>query len=214
MTLSPLIMFGTSTWAYEGWQGTVYMKEYPKGRFKKDCLAEYAAYQYNGAPLFRTVGLDQTFYRPPTDQQLEDYAAQLPAGFEMCSKVWERVTIPQFPNLPEYGAKAGLTNADFLSADIFLNEVLPPYQRSFKDHTGPFIFEFQRTGIEPDEFLTRLDDFLGKLPTEFRYSVEIRNPALLTPDYRFLLQKHSVSHVYNHWTYMPGLMEQHTRLGE
>src|SRR5919112_1021414 len=98
MTLSPLIKFGTSTWAYEGWQGTVYTKEYPKGRFKKDCLAEYAAYQYNGAPLFGTVGLDQTFYRPPTDKQLEDYASQLPVGFEMGSKVWERITIPQFPN--------------------------------------------------------------------------------------------------------------------
>ena len=44
MGLSPLIKFGTSTWAYEGWRGTVYTKDYPKGRFKKDCLAEYAAY--------------------------------------------------------------------------------------------------------------------------------------------------------------------------
>lgn len=214
MTLSPLIKFGTSTWAYEGWQGTVYTKAYPKGRFKKDCLAEYATYQYNGSPLFGTVGLDATFYRPPTDKQLQDYAAQLPAEFEMCSKVWERITIPQFPNMPEYGAKAGQTNPDFLNVDLFVNEVLPPYRRSFKDHSGPFIFEFQRTGIEPDEFLKRLDDFLGKLPKDFRYSVEIRNPAILTPDYRYILQNHGVSHVYNHWTYMPGLMEQHKRLGE
>lgn len=132
----------------------------------------------------------------------------------MCSKVWKRITIPQFPNLPEYGAKAGQTNADFLNAEIFLNEVLPPYQRAFKEHTGPFIFEFQRTGIEPDEFLKRMDDFLGKLPSDFRYSVEIRNPAILTPEYRFVLQSHGVSHVYNHWTYMPALMEQHRRLGE
>lgn len=213
MTRSPLIKFGTSTWAYEGWQGTVYTKEYAKGRFKKDCLAEYAAYQYNGSPLFGTVGLDQTFYRPPTEKQLHDYAAQLPDGFEMCSKVWERITIPQFPNLPEYGAKAGLQNADFLNAEIFLNEVLPPYQRAFKDHMGPFIFEFQRTGIEPNEFIKRLDEFLGKLPKEFQYSVEIRNPAVLTSEYRFTLQTHGISHVYNHWTYMPGLMEQHNRLG-
>lgn len=214
MGLSPLIKFGTSTWAYEGWQGTVYKRPYPKGRFKKDCLAEYATYQYNDMPLFSTVGLDQTFYRPPTDQLLQDYAAQIPPGFEMCSKVWERITIPQFPNLPEYGPKAGQTNPDFLNVELFLNEVLPPYQRSFRPHTGPFIFEFQRTGIEPDDFLTRLDAFLGQLPKDFRYAVEIRNPALLSPDYRFILQRHGVSHVYNHWTYMPGLVEQHRRLGE
>ncbi len=214
MSLFPFISFGTSTWAYEGWQGTVYTKAYPKGRFKKDCLAEYATYRYKDAPLFGTVGLDQTFYRPPTDTQLQDYAAQLPEGFEMCSKVWERITVPQFPNLPEYGQKAGRSNPDFLDIDLFLNEVLPPYQRSFKQHTGPFIFEFQRTGIEPEEFLARLNDFLGKLPKDFRYSVEIRNPAILGAEYRHILQDHGVSHVYNHWTYMPALAEQHKRLGE
>ncbi|MGE5710535.1 MAG: DUF72 domain-containing protein [Nitrospira sp.] len=32
------------------------------------------------------MGLDATFYRPPTDKQLQAYAAQLPTGFEMCSK--------------------------------------------------------------------------------------------------------------------------------
>ena len=67
MPLSPLIRFGTSTWAYEGWQGLVYRKAYPKGRFKKDSLAEYTHFEYKGAPLFRTVGLDATFYRPATD---------------------------------------------------------------------------------------------------------------------------------------------------
>jgi uncharacterized protein YecE (DUF72 family) len=214
MGLSSLIKFGTSTWAYEGWRGTVYKKEYPKGRFKKDCLAEYAAYRYNDAPLFGTVGIDQTFYRPLTDQMLQDYAAQLPTDFEMCSKVWEQITIPQYPNLAEYGVKAGQTNPDFLNVELFLNEVLPPYQRSFKAHTGPFIFEFQRTGIEPAEFLKRLDGFLSKLPKDFRYSVEVRNPAVLSSDYRSILQHHGVSHVYNHWTYMPGLVEQHKRLDE
>ncbi len=213
MPLSPLIKFGTSTWAYEGWQGSVYTKAYPKGRFKKDCLAEYADYRYQEARLFETVGLDQTFYRPPSDAQLLDYAAQLPAGFEMCSKVWERITIPQFPNLPEYGPNAGRTNPDFLNTEVFLNEILPPYRCSFMDHTGPFIFEFQRTGIEPAAFISQLDTFLGTLPKEFLYSIEIRNPAVLGAEYRQVLERHGVSHVYNHWTYMPALLEQHARLG-
>ena len=29
------------------------------------------------------------------------------------------------------------------------------------------------------EFFSRLDAFLGALPTDFRYAVEIRNPSLL-----------------------------------
>lgn len=214
MSITSLIRFGTSTWTYEGWQGLVYQKPYAKGRFKKDCLAEYALYEYQGEPLFSTVGLDQTFYRPPTDKLLQDYATQLPPGFDMCSKVWEEITIPRYPNLPDYGEKAGQPNPRFLDATLFKDMVLPPYQRVFKDHTGPFIFEFQRTGIEPQEFLTRLDQFLSQLPKDLSYAVEIRNQALLKTDYPSILRAHGVSHVYNHWTYMPPLAEQHKQLGE
>jgi uncharacterized protein YecE (DUF72 family) len=60
-----------------------------KRRFKQDCLAQYAQYEYCGEPLFRTVGIDHTFYGPPTPRMLENYAAQLPSGFQACVKVWE-----------------------------------------------------------------------------------------------------------------------------
>ena len=95
---SQLIRFGTSTWAYEGWQGQVYKKTYPKSRFKQDCLAEYAGYEYKGQRLFRTVGIDHTFYGPPTIKMLAHYAAQLPAAFQACAKVWEDITVPVFPS--------------------------------------------------------------------------------------------------------------------
>jgi len=214
MPLSPLIRFGTSTWAYEGWQGLVYNKAYLKGRFKKDCLAEYAQYQYQGEPLFRTVGLDATFYRPPSVGQLAQYARHLPPSFEVCSKVWEELTIPQYPAVERYGEKASQSNPRFLDATLFKEMVLPPYRQVLKDHTGPVIFEFQRTGIAPEEFLPRLDRFLGELPTDFSYAVEVRNPRLLGPDYHAILRSHAVSHVYNHWTYMPPLGEQHRKLSE
>jgi len=66
MSLSSLIRFGTSTWTYEGWQGKVYKREYKKTTFTRECLGEYCQFLYNGEPLFRTVGNDSTFYRPPT----------------------------------------------------------------------------------------------------------------------------------------------------
>ena len=40
--------------------------------------------------------------------------------------------------------------------------VLSPFDEAFQEHTGPFIFEFQRTGIDAKEFLPKLDEFLGK----------------------------------------------------
>src|SRR5205823_1562211 len=79
--LSPLLRLGTSTWTYEGWQGLVYTKQYPPGRFKRDCLAEYARYQYHGQRLFRTVGFDASFYGPPSERQLAHYASLLPDDF-------------------------------------------------------------------------------------------------------------------------------------
>jgi hypothetical protein len=48
-TASP--RFGTSSWAYEGWQGLVYHRTYPKSRFSQDTLAEYAAYRMHDTPL-------------------------------------------------------------------------------------------------------------------------------------------------------------------
>jgi uncharacterized protein YecE (DUF72 family) len=213
MPLSPLIRFGSSTWTYEGWQGIVYTRPYPKGRFKQDCLAEYARYRYKDEILFRTVGFDFTFYGPPTARQLEHYAAQLPAGFVACSKVWEEVTVPIFPPGLRYRSKTG-PNPHFLDVDYFVQQVLPPYQQAFRDHTGPFIFEFQRTGIESEEFLPKLDVFLGKLPKDYEYAVEVRNSRLLGPEYQALLRRHAVAHVYNHLTALPPLWRQHQLLGE
>ena len=211
MPLSPLVRFGTSTWTYEGWKGEVYRQHYPKGRFKQDCLAEYARYEHEGEPLFRTVGFDFTFYGPPTAKQLAHYASLLPDGFEACAKVWEEITIPEFPPGLRYRNKAG-PNPRFLDAGYFLDQVLPPFAEAFEAHTGPFIFEFQRTGLDPANFRPKLDAFLRRLPTRFTYAIEVRNPAVIGPEYRRILEAHRVSHVYNHLYGMPTLMQQHDKL--
>ena len=65
ISVSALVRLGTSTWTYEGWQGQVYRRQYAKTSFARDCLGEYCQYLYQGEPLFRTVGNDSTFYRPP-----------------------------------------------------------------------------------------------------------------------------------------------------
>lgn len=213
MRLSPLIRFGTSTWTYEGWQGHVYRRQYARTTFARECLGEYCQYLYNGEPLFRTVGNDSTFYRPPTANQLRHYLNQIPEDFEMCFKVWEEITIPNFARQIRYGMKAGQSNPRFLDAKLFIDLVLTPYREAqFAPHTGPFIFEFQRHGLTTNEFCSRLDEFFDQLPTDFHYAVEIRNAGLLGPNYRRVLESHSVAHAYNHWSYMPPLLEQHRRL--
>jgi uncharacterized protein YecE (DUF72 family) len=213
MSLSPLVRFGTSTWAYEGWQGIVYHKPYPKKRFKQDCLAEYADYQYEGEQLFKTVGFDFTFYGPPSPDLLRHYATQLPDGFKVCSKVWEEITVPVYPSGLRYRKKAG-PNPHFLDVEYFLELVLPPFDEAFHDHAGPFMFEFQRSGIEPEDFLPKLDRFLSRLPTRYEYAVEVRTPSIIGARYHDILKAYGVAHVYNHLYGMPSLLEQHQALGE
>jgi uncharacterized protein YecE (DUF72 family) len=213
MSLSSLIRFGTSTWTYEGWQGQVYMRQYSKTKFAQECLGEYCQYLYNNEPLFRTVGNDSTFYRPPTANQLRRYLNQIPEDFEMCFKVWEEITIPSYAKQPRYGPRAGQPNPRFLDAQLFKELVLTPYREAkFEPHAGPFLFEFQRHGISTEEFCSRLNGFFGHLPKDFRYAVEIRNAGLVGPEYQKVLETHGVAHVYNHWSYMPSLAEQHQRM--
>jgi len=78
----------------------------------------------------------------------------------------------------------------------------------------PFLFEFQRHELSSEEFCSRLDTFFAQLPTDFCYEVEIRNAGMLGPDYRTALQNHGVAHVYNHWSYMPSLRDQHQCMEE
>jgi uncharacterized protein YecE (DUF72 family) len=213
ITLPDKLRFGTSSWAYEGWQGLVYKKAYPMNRFSKDCLAEYAAFEYDGTRLFRTVGIDHTFYRPATEAQLFHYAVQLPDGFQVCSKVWEEITIPAYARHARYGDKAGSTNPRFLDASLCEELVVRPSLSALGNHAGPFIFEFQRSDLGPGEFLAGSDRFFSQLPAGPLYAVEIRHPGILSARYHNLLEAYGVSHVYNHWSSMPPLAAQHAALG-
>ncbi len=213
MILSPLVRFGTSTWTYEGWKGQVYLRKYAKTAFARECLGEFCQYRYRDQPLFRAVGNDATFYRPPSANQLTRYLTQIPEDFQMCFKVWEELTIPTYAKHARYGPRAGQVNPNFLNADAFTKLVLQPYRDAqFGPHTGPFLLEFQRHGLTAEEFIGKLDAFFAHVPTDFKYAVEIRNAGLLGPRYHDMLQSHNVAHVYNHWSYMPSLADQHQRM--
>jgi uncharacterized protein YecE (DUF72 family) len=204
--IPPLVRFGTSTWNYPGWQGLVYHQDYgPKGAAAK-MLKEYAAF-----PLFGTVGVDSSYYGPPTEAVLRSYAEHLPPGFPALSKVWSQITVHTFTKAQDQD-RAGKVNPDFLNPDLFIEEIYEPYQRHFSANTGPFLFEFQTiaksSGIGAQRFADRLDEFFSALPREGQYAVEIRNEDFLTPVYFAVLREHGVAHVFNSWTRMPPIGHQ------
>ena len=206
--IPPNIRFGTSSWTYPGWQGLIYKRTYKnQQQFKRECLAEYAEF-----PCFRTVGIDSTFYTAPIKQQLRDYAAVLPSDFKWISKIWERITIPKYPTHPRYGELKGQVNPDFLNPDITKNQVLHIYEDDqIQPNTGPFVFQFPtiaKSVLSAGQFFERLDSFFDQLPKHFRYAVEIRNPEYLSKEYFSVLNRHGVTHCFNHWDRMPALKDQ------
>ncbi len=205
------IFLGGSSWKYEGWLGQIYSRSryqsrgrFSKKRFEETCLEEYAE-------VFPTVCGDFAFYQFPTDDFWRRLFGQVPDGFRFAFKVPEQITCRLFPSHPRYGAQGGDENPSFLDADLFRDgflRALEPYGAK----TGLLVLEFgafpQRAFAGPLEFIDRLDPFLAKLPDGWRYSVEIRNPDFLVPDYFACLRTHGVAHVYNAWTKMPQIREQ------
>ncbi|MBA3521276.1 MAG: DUF72 domain-containing protein [Gemmatimonadales bacterium] len=200
------VRFGTSTWTYPGWRGLVYHQAYEGTGAPARMLEQYARF-----PLFRTVGIDSSFYAPPTEETLAEYAERLPPEFPCVSKVWNQVTVHTFSQALGRG-RAGQPNPDFLNPDVFLEAVYQPYRLHFAEHAGPFIFEFQaigrHSGITPEDFAGRLDGFFSALPREGQYAVEVRNEEFLTPMYFAVLREHGVAHVFNSWTRMPSIGHQ------
>ncbi|MGD8861822.1 MAG: DUF72 domain-containing protein [Myxococcales bacterium] len=203
------LRFGTSSWTFPGWAGLVYHRRYPnKTAFTRDSLVEYARH-----PLFRTVGIDRSYYAPLTEEELAHYAEQLPQGFPCVSKVWSELTTLVFPKHARYGPLAGRENPRFLDVEEMREEVLGPYARAFGEHAGPFVIEIPPPGKHlPDDGVERFEQgverFLSRAPREFRYAFELRDRRLLTPRYLELLREHGAAHVINYWSNMPTVGEQ------
>ncbi|MCA9641439.1 MAG: DUF72 domain-containing protein [Polyangiaceae bacterium] len=198
--LGETVRMGTSSWTFPGWAGVVYAGHPSERELMQRGLAEYARH-----PLFRTVGIDRSYYRPLVEKDLREYSEQLPRGFRCLHKVYGRITSAVDPRTRE-------ANPDFFNVKLLEQEVLGPLERHFADHLGPLVFELMplhQPELPSDErFIEKLGGFLRRLPRGFHYAIELRNRELLLPEYIELLHRHGVSHVFNFWERMPKLGEQ------
>jgi uncharacterized protein YecE (DUF72 family) len=206
------VFLGTSSWKYEGWQGQIYTRDrylnkrgqYSEKEFEKRCLTEYTE-------VFKAVGVDSTFYRFPSRDNLQELGDQVPEDFHFGFKVTETITIKKYPNIAKSGRNAGQINPHFLNADLFAASFLKPCE-AIRPKVGVLMFEFSRFKSSDyahgRDFLADLDVFLGKLPAGWPYAIEMRNKDWLVPDYFACLARHRVTHVFNSWTEMPPVSEQ------
>jgi uncharacterized protein YecE (DUF72 family) len=205
------ILIGTSSWKYPGWLGQIYSRErylargnFSQKRFESDCLAEYAR-------TFPVVCGDFTFYQFPSETHWRKLFASVPETLGFAFKTPEQITARVFPLHPRYGAQGGTVNRSFLDTELLVENFLKPLD-PYRDRVRTLIFEFgafsPRSYANVREFVADLDRFLASLPGGFRYSVEIRNPEFLLPEYFACLARHGAAHVFNAWTRMPELGSQ------
>jgi uncharacterized protein YecE (DUF72 family) len=210
------VYFGTSSWKYEGWLGSIYTPrryatrgKFSKKKFEETCLAEYAQ-------TFPTVCGDFAFYQFPSEDYWRRLFEGTPSSLAIGLKVPEAITVAKWPSHARYGEKAGQENPAFLDAALLRSQFLRPLE-PYAERLAALIFEFgtfaKATFATADHFLYRLDHFLDGLPGGFRYGVEIRNPEYLGPGYFACLADHGVAHVLNAWTRMPELGAQLDRPG-
>jgi uncharacterized protein YecE (DUF72 family) len=205
------VFFGTGSWKYEGWLGSIYTEsryltrnKFSKAKFEQACLEEYSQ-------TFPTVCGDLTFYQFPSEQYWAALFDATPKHVIFGFKVPEDITVETWPKHARCGRRAGLPNEHFLDPQT-LEQFFTSRLKRYANQVGPLIFEFgtfnKKTFPTPADFMAKLDPFLAALPGGFRYGVELRNSEYLSPAYFELLGTHNVAHVFNAWTRIPSLADQ------
>jgi len=141
-----LLLAGTSGYSYKEWLGHFYPEKLPAS----EMLRYYAG-------QFRTVEINNTFYRMPAEAMLQQWLQQVPDQFAFTLKAPRRITHEM--RLRE----AGQAVTEFLRRAGTLGSKL-----------GVVLFQLP-PNLKKD--LPRLTDFLALLPADKRVAFEFRNPS-------------------------------------
>jgi uncharacterized protein YecE (DUF72 family) len=201
------LLLGTCSWKFPSWQGIVYSK------------AE-TAYLEEYSERYPTVEIDQWFWSLfdvdsislPQHETVAEYLAAVPQGFRFTIKAPNAVTLTHFYR--KGSQKGSGPNPYFLSTELFadfLSRIRP-----MKDQTAMIMLQFEYLNQQKmsgsDEFLKKLDSFLGSVGTAWPLAVEIRNPNYLAAPYFETLASHGVTPVFCEGYYLPpvfSLYEHH-----
>jgi len=205
------VRLGTSSWSFPGWTGLVYAREASTDVLAREGLPAYARH-----PLFRTVGVDRTFYGPVPVDTFRGWAQAVPDGFRFLVKAHEALTLSRFPLHERYGARRGEDNPTFLDPAYARDAVVAPFVEGLGSKAGPLLFQFPPQDIQalggPSAFADRLHAFLAALPAGPLYGVELRNRELITRDVAEVLEDVGAIPVLAAWRHLPPLPQQAWRL--
>ncbi len=165
---------GTMGWSYGFWKGNFYPEELDAKGF----LSYYSK-------KFDTVEADNTFYRIPRQQTVLDWKKQTPDEFVFSLKFPQQITHVKMLKDCEEETRVFLERVELLEEKL-----------------GPLLL--QLPPFFPRERLDLLGVFLGGLPRENRYVVEVRNSKLLNENLYSTLRANKVALA---WVESPSMPE-------
>jgi uncharacterized protein YecE (DUF72 family) len=153
---------GTSGYAYKEWKGSFYPEKFPD----KQMLSYYSE-------RFRSVEINNTFYKPPTASVLEAWVAEVPADFRFVLKAPQEIT----------HRKRLVGVEEMVSSFIDTAECL-------KERLGPLLFQ-----LPPNykKNMERLSAFLPLVAKQCRVTFEFRHPSWFDDEVFGLLREHNVA---------------------
>ncbi len=125
------------------------------------------------ASLFDTVEINNTFYRLPPPETVDRWCEQAPAGFTYAVKL----------------GGFGSHRMKLRDAASWLPNHLDRVCR-LGPHLGPNLVQLPPRWKRNTE---RLEEFLTALPTDLRWSIELRDPSWVHDDVFALLEQHGVA---------------------
>ncbi len=198
---------GTSSWSFPGWRGLVWDAEASETTLSREGLRAYGTH-----PLFRTVGIDKTYYRPAPRADFERLASQVPDGFRFLTKMWRGAMEDDARTSSNANTPSTALDARVATIDCIL-----PAIEGLGRKAGPLLFQFSPSNYANPRaranFFQRLDAFLGALPTldangSAFYAIEVRDRNLVEAEFGELLARHRVTPCLTVHPSMPTLREQ------
>ena len=195
--------FGTSSWSFPGWVGTVYDQLYSVPQLARHGLSAYARH-----PLLTAVSLDSPFYKIPSPEQIATYAAAVPEHFRFLVKAYAGLTAAPDSSM---ALRRGVEPV-FLDASFAARTVVKPLVEGLGAKLGAILFQFSPLGPSytraPRSIVARLGEFLSALPAGPTYTVELRDPQFLGSEYEGVLESTGAVHCASVHSRMPPVDRQ------
>lgn len=155
---------GTSGFAYKEWKGNFYPEKLPQ-----DEMLRFYAQQ------FRTVEINNTFYRMPSESVLDKWGQTVAEDFQFALKLNQQIT-----HIKKLRDAASVLERFLQAASVLQHSA----------RLGPILVQLPPT-FRAD--LKLLDEFLALRPRAFRFAVEVRHASWYTDDFYAVLRKHGAA---------------------